>query len=713
MNLSAISMTRRTLLAGAGALAGSLLVGCRGSSRDVGDGAPLEQELATWIRIHPDSTVTIYTAQAEMGQGVMTALPALVADELDVDWTSVRSEMPDSAPQYRTKDGRRVTGNSESVRQNFIVLREAGAAARMMLCAAAAKLWQVDVSECETSAGLVLHTRSARSGSYGELAAMAALLPVPENPPLRTPAQWNLIGKPLPRLDTPEKVIGKAVFGIDVNIEGMQTATIMACPKFGGHLQSVDPSPALASPGVTRVVELHDAVAVVADGYWNALQGLKSLSPVWDESKASSENSASIERQQSSTPMNSGIVGKEIGDIASAFGDATEIVEASYQVPFLAHLCMEPMNATVRIDEKRVDVWAPTQAETDTAVDVAAALNVPPDNVVVHSTYCGGGFGRRTYTDFAVQAALIAKAADCPVQLIWSREEDVRHDYYRAAMAGRYRAAVNSDGQLQAVEANIVGPSLTESFNMPAHLDPIIHAMGVAGETYSIPNLKLSYTKADVGIPFGIWRSTMMSENGFFAESFIDEIAARARRNPLEYRRELLGDNEQAHSTLNALEENFDFSERSANNRGWGIAMAAGWQSVAAVAMDLSIEANNEMVIHDVACVLNAGTIVNPAIATSQVQGAFLYGLCAALNGEIAIRNGQAVPANFDLQPVLRMNEAPAVRVRLVESDASPGGVGELHTAVAAPVLVNAIVAAGGNRLRELPVRRAGYRLQQ
>jgi isoquinoline 1-oxidoreductase beta subunit len=580
-----------------------------------------------------------------------------------------------------------------------------------MLVSAAANRWQVPVGECTAAAGRVSHAASGRTAGYGELAGDAALLPVPAKPQLKSPEDWTLIGQPLPRLDIPAKVRGEAEYGVDVTLDDLQTATIQACPTFGGRLKSVDAAPAMALPGVTHVVELDDAVAVVADHYWNALQGLKALQPEWDLTDASQENSADIQAAQLATPISSGASGKTTGDVGAAFAAATQVVEAQYQVPFVAHLCMEPMNATVRIAGDYVEVWVPTQSQTDTTIDVAAVLGVPAENVTLHSMLCGGGFGRRSYGDFAVQAALIARAAGGAVKLIWSREEDVRHDPYRAAMSGSYRGALDAEGKLTAVEANIVGPSLAESFNMPAKLDPIMHAVGVTGDAYTIPNLKLSYTRADIGVPFGIWRSTMLSENGFFAETFVDELAHAAKRDPVAFHRELIGDNEEALSTLDELIGMFDFSPRKEPNRGWGLAMASGWASTIAAAMDVTLD-GDRIIIHDVACAMHSGTIINPAIVTSQVQGAFLYGLCASLYGDIEVVDGQAVPGNFDRQPVLRMNEAPAVRVKLVASTGSPGGVGELPTSVSAPALTNAIFAAGGKRLRELPLSRAGYKLK-
>ena len=712
------NLTRRTLLAGAGAAAGSLLVGWRPALGAAPEGgqtgipAATETNLATWLRVNADHTVTVYIAQAEMGQGVMTSLAALVAEELGVSWEQVRAEMPDSDPRFRTKRGRRVTGNSDSVMSGFGPLRKAGAAAREMLTSAAAQRWSVPVAECVAADGQVRHTPTGRSASYGELAAAAAALPVPAAPALKPASAWQLIGKPLPRKDIPDKVAGVAVYGVDVELDGLQTATIMACPTFGGRLARVDAAPALALPGVTKVVQLEDAVAVVGKTYWHALQGLNALRPEWDVAQASRDSGADIAAVLREATLGEGVVGKATGDPAPAFAAADQVVEATYEAPFLAHICLEPMNATVRITGERAEVWAPTQAETDTAVAVAKTLGLPPDNVTVHTTLMGGGFGRRTGTDFAVQAASVARAARTPVKLIWSREEDLRHDFYRPPMAARYRGALDSDGKLTAMEVNVAGPSLIEAFGMPPNLDPMIHTMASSGDAYKIANLKLTYARRNINVPLGIWRSTMLSQHGFFAESFVDELAHAAGKSPLAFRQVLVAGNPQGAATLTALEGLFDFGRRSGKKRGWGLAIAAGWNSTCAAAMEISLEGKTGIRIHDIACAIHCGTVINPAIVESQVQGAFLYGLDAALWGDITVQDGQVVEGNFNSQPALRMDQAPAVRVTIVQSDGPPGGVGEIATSVAAPALTNAIFAAHGKRLRALPVKRAGYTLQ-
>ena len=706
-------LDRRTLIAGAGALAGSFLLGFRPAlGGSVGSGEAREVNLATWLRVNPDDTVTVYIAQAEMGQGVMTALATLVAEELDVEWAQVRAEMPSSDPRFRTIRGRRVTGNSDSVMSGFEPLRRAGAAAREMLVTAAAQAWQVKAGDCSTAAGQVSHAASGRSARYGELAAAAALLPVPEAPALRPPAEWRLIGRSLPRVDVPAKVDGTAVFGVDVEFEGLQTATVMACPAFGGRLSRVDPAPALAVPGVTRVVPLDNAVAVVGRSYWHALQGLKALEPEWDLAGASRENDADIQVTLRAAAAIEGAVGKAVGDTGPAFAAAAQVVEATYEAPFLAHLCMEPMNATVWIAGDRAQVWAPTQAETDTALAVARTLGLPPENVIVHSTLMGGGFGRRTGTDFAIQAAAIARVVGGPVKLIWSREEDIRHDSYRPPMVSRYRGALDADGALTGMEVNVAGPSLLEAFGMPASMDPFINTMASSGDAYRIPNLKLSYNRRNVAVPLGIWRATMLSQHGFFVESFVDELALAAGKDALTFRRGLTAGNPKGTATLDALAASFDFGRERPTGRHWGLAMADGWNCVCAAALELSVDADNRIRLHEVACAVHCGTVINPAIVESQIQGGFLYGLCAALWGEITVRDGQVVQGNFDTQPVLRMDQAPPVRVTILPSDGPPGGVGEIATAIAAPALGNALFAATARRLRALPVKRAGYTLQ-
>jgi isoquinoline 1-oxidoreductase subunit beta len=705
-----LKLSRRRLVAGAGAIAGSLLIGWRPDEAAAASGA-VETDLATWLRINPDNTVTAYIAQAEMGQGVMTALAALVAEELGVAWEQVRAEMPASDPRFRTKRGRRVTGNSDSVMSSFDPLRKAGAAAREMLVAAAAARWNVPATECRGSDGTVVHAATGRRITYAEVAPAAAALTVPASPALKAPADWQLIGKPLARKDVPDKVRGASVYGVDVKLDGLRIATIQACPAFGGQLAKVDPAPALARPGVSQVVPLPDAVAVVGDSYWHAAQGLKALTPEWNLQGASSDDSDAVQADLRTAATVTGAVGKSVGDTAAAFAAATKVVERVYEAPFLAHLCMEPMNATVRIGTDRVEVWAPTQAETDTAVAVARVLGRPPESVTVYTTMLGGGFGRRTGTDFAVQAARIAQAVGAPVKLIWSREEDLRHDFYRPPMASRYRAAVDADGRVTALEVNVAGPSLIEAFGMPPTLDPVIHTMASSGDAYRVPNLKLSYNRRNFRVPLGIWRSTMLSQHGFFAESFVDEVAEATRQSPLALRTALTTGNPRGAAVLAALTGAMDLDGRRRRNRGVGIAMADGWNCICAAAVDLTVERGSRLVIRDVVCVVDCGTVINPAIVESQVQGGFLYGLDAALWGDISIRGGQAQPGNFDTQPALRLDQAPPVRVISVGNQGPVGGVGEIATAVAAPALGNAIFAATGKRIRSLPFRRAGFTL--
>jgi len=709
MQLLKAPMTRRTLFAGAGAVAGSLLIGWRAEAST--EPVATEADLANWLRINADDTVTVYVAQAEMGQGVMAALSAIAAEELGVRWDQVKAEMPPSDPRFRTKRGRRVTGNSDSVMSGFEPLRKAGAAAREMLVTAAAADWGVPVGECRAADGRVSHTASGRSLGFGSLATAAAALPVPTDPALKPASEWTLIGKRLPRQDVPAKVMGTAVFGVDVQLPGLRTATIMACPTFGGSLASVDPAPAMAVSGVSHVVQLDNAVAVVGRSYWHAMKGLQALQPKWNTEGASQDNSVDIQARLREAATQPGAVGRATGDTSAAFAAAAKVVEAVYEAPFLAHMCMEPMNATVRIGADHVDVWAPTQAETDTALAVAKTLGVAPETVTVHTTMLGGGFGRRTGTDFAVQAAQIAKEVGAPVKLIWSREEDIRHDFYRPPMASRYRAALDAEGRVTAMEVNVAGPSLIEAFGMPPNLDPMIHTMASSGDAYRIPNLKLSYNRSNVQVPLGIWRATMLSQHGFFVESFVDEVALTAGQSPLALRRALTEGNPKGAAVLDELERIFDFKRERGRNRGVGIAMADGWNCVCAAALDVSVAEDSALTIHEIACTLHCGIVINPAIVESQIQGGFLYGLDAALWGDIEIRNGQTVPGNFDTQPVLRFDQAPRVRVSIVRSDGPVGGVGEIATSIAAPALTNAIFAAIGRRLRELPVARAGFSL--
>jgi isoquinoline 1-oxidoreductase beta subunit len=721
--LSSHRLTRRELLAQASSLAG-LVLGCdlvfagttaRRSRAVISGSAGPGASLTAWIQIAPDDSVTIFCSQSEMGQGVLTALPMLVAEELDVDWGAVHVAMPPSDPAFRTKlGGRRFTGNSDSVMTSFEPLRRAGASARQMLIEAAASTWGVAAAECTTDRGVVFHSASKRRTTYGELAEQAARLPVPEDIALKDPSDWRFIGRSLPRKDVPEKVLGTAEFGADVEPEDALVATLLTSPMLGGRLADVDPGPAMQQLGVRGVVRLADAVAVVAIGYWEAQRGLKALEPAWENAPAGLRDSQHIEAALTAGLNDGpGAVGMTAGDVDAATAVAARRLEADYAVPFLAHICMEPMNATALVTEDRVEIWAPTQAQTDSVNAVAGALGVDPTRVTVYTTFMGGGFGRRSNVDFCVQAALVASQFEgTPVRLLWSREEDFQKGFYRPAMAARYRGGLDKDGRLVALDVRVCGPSLTALFGLPPALDSRINVMAASGDAYRIENVRLAYQRLDVDVPIGIWRSTILSQNGFFAESFVDEAAHAAGRSPYEMRRELAAGHDQSLSVLDELAKMIDLGRTEEEGRGIGIALVAGWNSVCAVAIDLAVTDRQQLEIRDVACATHCGTVVNPAIVRAQLQGGIFYGLSAALWGDITIEGGRVSQRNFDTHPVLRFDQAPPVRVNLVSSDGPPGGVGEIATAAAAPALANALYQAAGSRVRRLPLSRAGYRLK-
>lgn len=710
---------RRLFLVGSAALAGSLVIGFEAAPAQAASlrnavGAGPAAQLGSWVRIAPDNRVTVLIAQSEMGQGVLTALSMLLAEELEVDWQLVAAEMAPSLPAYATKrGGRRVTGNSDSVTSFFEPMRRAGAAAREMLVAAAAARWLVPVEQCRARLGVVSHSASGRHATYGELVSAAAQLPVPQKPLLKDKSDWQLIGRSVPRVDIPAAVTGQSIFGTDVELPGLLTATIQACPTFGGRLAEVDEAPAMAIVGVRRVVRLKNAVAVVADGYWPALQGLKALQPEWDLSGIAAVNTAGIEQGLLEAFALPGVVGKSVGDAIKTLAAAGKLVAADYAVPYLAHACMEPMNATARVTADAAELWVPTQAQTDTEKAVGAAIGLDPTKVTVNTTMLGGGFGRRSYVDFAVQAAQIAQQlAGTPVKLIWSREEDLQHDFYRPGMAGRYRGSVNADGDPEALQVQLVGPSLTANFGLPPSLDGVINVMASSGDGYSIPNLHLTYQRVDVPVPIGIWRSVMLSQNGFFAESFIDELAhAGGVHSPLDMRRRMAAKSPQASRVLEKLAELIGAEKPGEPRRAWGMALIMGWNSCCGVAVDLSVSAAKTLTIHEFVCAIDCGIAVNPAIVLAQAEGGIFFGLSAALWGDVRFEDSQTVGGNFDVHRVLRFNEAPRMRVEVLKSDSAPGGVGEISTAAVAPAIANAIFLASGTRVRQLPFARAQFDL--
>lgn len=671
-----------------------------------------------WLRIAPDGVITITLAKSEMGQGVWTALPMLVAEELEADWRRVRVEQAETDPVY----GDQETGGSSSVRSSWETLRQAGAVAREMLVAAAAATWGVAPGECHARHGVVTHLPSKRKLGYGELSTTAARQPVPQAVTLKPPAEFRILGKPFPGLDAPSKTDGRARFGADVRLPGMRIAAIAHCPYFGGTPEKIDDSRTRTIRGVLSIVPLAHAVAVVAEHYWAARQGVEALVIHWtkpdrvvDSSQMSGHFRVLAEK--------SGVTVREEGDVERGLAGAAKVVEAVYETPYQAHATMEPMNCTVHLHDGICEVWAPTQSPGE-AQTVAFRHAFPAVErwwhrlrarlqpgwrlpVVVHTTFLGGGFGRRLEQDYVAEAVQIARRVRAPVKLLWSREEDIQHDVYRPASQHRLTAGLDAAGMPAVWHHRIVGPSLKESLD-PGSVknghDPT-STQGAAQLPYAIPNLRVQYAMVQTGVPCGYWRSVGHSNNAFVVESFLDELAAAGGQDPLAFRLALLADEPRHRAVLELVARKAGWGRRRAAGRFQGLAVHKSFGSVVAQVAEVSVGKTGEVRVHRVVCAVDCGFAVNPNTVAAQMEGSVAYALSAALKGEITVADGRAVQSNFHDYPILRFDEMPEVETHLVPSIEPPAGVGEPGVPPTIPAVLNAIHAATGRRLRRLPVR--------
>ena len=649
-----------------------------------------------FLRITPDGLVTIWCARSDMGQGVRTALPMIVAEELDADWSRVRVEQADAHP---SSYGRMMTVGSSSVRNGaWMPLRRAGAAAREMLVSAAAARWGVKTSECATGSGRVTHSGSGRSLGYGELAEAASALPVPATPVLKDPSRFRLVGTRVRELDGPAKVSGQAVFGADVRVPGMLFATAVHPPRFGDRVGSFDPVRALAVPGVRKVVKISQGVAVVAESTWAALQGARALEVKWEDGGFSA-SSAGIFRDFALLARRPGVEAEKRGDAPAALAGAARRIEAVYEAPYLAHATMEPMNCTADVRADRCEIWAPTQNPQSTQTTAARITGLPVDAVTVHVTLMGCGWGRRSRTDFVEDAVEASKAAGAPVQMLWTREEDMQHDFYRPAVHHRLSGAVDPAGRLTALHARVVA----QPFASRSGVDGPAVA-GLAGHEYAIPHLLVEYCRPDLPVPVGYWRSVGPSQNTFILESFVDELAHLAKRDPVEFRRELLAGAPRLLQVLNLAAERSGWGTPAPPGRARGVALVHDKGGLVAQVAEVSLD-RERVRVHKVTCAADCGRIIHPGIVEGQIAGSIVAGLAAALHGEITITGGRVSQSNFHDYPLLRMREMPAVEIHLVQSDEEPGGVGEPAVPPLAPAVANAIFALTGTRIRRLPIR--------
>ncbi len=696
------ALGRRRLLQGGLALGGSLVIGWEvGRARRAAGQGTAGFAPNAWVRIDRDGTVTILNPQSEMGQGTLTSMAMVIADELDADWARVRVEQAPVDPAY----GEQMTAGSASIRRSLGTWRRAGAAAREMLAAAAAQTWGVPVAEVETDRGRVLHRPSGRVLGYGELAETAARLPVPQAPRLKPPERFTLIGHRVPRLDTPPKVTGRAIYGIDVTVPGLLVASVERCPVFGGRLRSFDATAAKAVPGVRHVVAISRGVAVVADGYWAARRGREALRVTWDEGPAARVSSESIGRAQAALVRRPGPVARREGDVERALRGAGRVLEATYELPFLAHATMEPPNCTAHVRADGCDVWVGTQNQTGAQREAMRITGLPRERVRVHVTLLGGGFGRRGEVDYVTDAVEVSRAVGAPVKVIWSREEDIRHDVYRPATSHRLQAALGADGRPVAWLHRIAGPGILHQRGLPAGSMDRTMVEGAANLPYDVPNLQVEYAHRDDGIPVGFWRSVGASYNAFVVESFVDELAHAAGTDPVAYRRALLGRSPRHAGVLELAAQKAGWGQPLPPGRGRGVAVAFSYGSWAAEVAEVSVDGDGRVRVHRVVCAVDCGLAINPDQVAAQMEGGIVWGLTAALRGEITIRDGRVQQSNFHDYPMLRIEEMPAVEVHIVPSAEAPGGVGEPGVPPLAPAVANAVFAATGRRVRRLPIR--------
>jgi isoquinoline 1-oxidoreductase subunit beta len=710
------SFLKTTVIATGGLMGSGLIVGCStmgGSSASAARALPPSASAPgvmpnAWVKVGSDNTVSIICARSEMGQGVFTAMPMLVAEELEVPIDRIRIEMaPAREPYINMMLGGQLTGGSTSVREAYDPLRTAGAQARMMLIAAAAQQWKVDPSACRAENAMVIGP-TGQKATYGELAEAASKLEPPKSPTLKPASAFKIIGKSTPRFDTPSKVNGTAEFGIDVKLPGMMYAALAQCPVIGGKPVSFDGAKALTMPGVKNVVQISDGVAVVADTYWHARKGLDTVSIKWDEGAGKALNTPGIKTALLAATAQPGATIKKLGDVDAGMKSAASKVEATYELPFLSHSPMEPMNFTADVKKDSVLLYGPTQFQQLAVGMAAATAGVKPEQVTIRTTFLGGGFGRRIDVDFIIQAVEISKAVGAPVKLIWSREDDVKHDFYRPIAIHKMSAGLDAQGMPTAIKFQMTGPSVTARLFAAFVKDGVDPFMTEAAAVpYAIPNQRVDVVIHDTGLRVGYWRSVSHALNAFANESFIDELAVAAKKDPLEYRRTLLAKEPRYLNVLDIAAKRSGWASAPPAGRTRGVAVMEGYSTYLALVAEVSVS-GDEIKVHKVTVAGDLGAMVNPNIVRQQIESSVIFGLSAALFGEITLKNGVVEQSNFHDYPVVRMNQSPEIDITLVDNGSDkPGGIGEPVTAMIGPAVANAVFAGTGKRLRKLPLRLA------
>ncbi|PLP60360.1 aldehyde dehydrogenase [Mesorhizobium loti] len=708
-------LSRRNFLFGASGVTGGIVLGSAKVLAQVAENSDQIPEITVWVAIKPDDTTLIRVARTDMGQGIFTALPMLVAEELECDWSKVRAEYADTNRNVTSGKpfGNMVTSTSISVRDSHEYLRRAGAQARSMLVAEAAARWRVPIEDCTAGNSLVSHRPSDRSFRFGELAMAAARRLVPENVALKAPDQWTLIGTKVRRHDALPKVVGAPIYASDVDLPNMLHAAVAACPALGGKQRRFDAGPVLRMPGVTHVVPVGDtAVAVVARSWWQAKKALDRLAVEWDEAPAQGSTTDAMQQQfREGLDADDIASGHAVGDVEAALSNAARLLEAEFEVPHLAHATMEPQTCTAHVTAGRADVWAPTQNGEGTTAVVAATLGLDPSRVFVHKLHPGGGFGRRGLAqDWARMSVQIARQVDRPVKMVWSREEDMTHDYYRPMVVARQTAGFDAEGKLIGWKVRLSGSSIAASLSPRWLRDGVDYALmdGFSEEDfpYACPAFQVACARRDTVVPVGFWRGVNLSQNGFFREAFVDEMAVMRGLGPLEFRRELLADNARALDVLDTCAERAGWG-KAETGRYQGLAIVEGDHSWCAQVVEISLE-QDAIRVHRVVCVVDPNFVVNPDITVAQMEGGIVQGLAAALYGRITVVDGRVQQRNFHDYPFLRMYEMPRIEVHLVPSLGKYGdqwgGIGETGLPPVAPALVNAVFAATGRRFRSLPL---------
>jgi isoquinoline 1-oxidoreductase beta subunit len=724
-----MKMNRRSFIISSAAVTGGLALGLDipfgANLVRAADGSP---EITVWVVIRPDNTTVVRVVRAEMGQGTITGLAQLVAEELDADWKKVIVEYPTPGESVARKRvwGDFSTGGSRGIRQSHDYVRKGGAAARMMLVQAAANEWNVPAAECVAANSVITHKPSGRKLTYGKVAEKAARLEQPKDVPLKDPKTWKIAGKPLNRLDTANKVNGKMIYGSDIKLPGMLNAAIKDCPVFGGKIKSFDAAKVEGMKGVKKVVQVGDsAVAVIADTWWQAKVALDALPIVWDEGENAKVSSASIaEMLKAGLDAEQAFVGNQAGDMKAGMAGAAKKIEAVYAYPYQNHAPMEPMNATVRYTAERCEMWGPTQNGEGAFAAIQAASGLPADKIDVHNTMLGGGFGRRgSYgDDYVTQAVLIAKQMPgVPVKMIWSREEDMQHGRYHPVMQCKLSGGLDAQGNLASLHMRLSGQSILASVR-PEVLqaqkgrDPLsfqgVFESGEHSLNYTVPNLLVDHAMRNPHVPPGFWRGVNINQNAIFLECFIDELAEAGGKDPLQFRQNLLGKSPRAMGVLNAVAQKIGWSRPAPKGRFRGLAQMKAFDSYVAAACEVSVSGGNKVKVHRIVAATDPGYAVNPAQIERQVAGSFVYGLSALFMQECTVKDGRIEQTNFHDYPSMRIAQMPRVETIILPTGGSVwGGIGEPTICVAAPAVLNAIAKATGKRYRSVPLKNHGLEM--